>query len=188
MLLKDINEIWGIPISEIKRLGKRYKLISVCIYLFDMLLIVLSSVYMFYAGSAVNNYMFIVICASLLSVLMLNIIGNPEKCRSYIFYKKNKSLKIEVLTLYVGLYNMESILYCSNYKRLKKKDSIKDYEELMLSACREDSIFSKRIGNLLSKFTENTSDDMFEIKAKFIVRGKKYYLIGFESDEDILSS
>ena len=56
----------------------------------------------------------------------------------------------------------------------------------MLSACREDSIFAKRLGNLLSKFTVS-EDDMIEIKAYMLKKGKKYFLLSFD-DEDMKES
>lgn len=183
MLLKEFKELWGIPLEEIKKQGKKYKIYSWLVYVIDFTMMIICGIYMFKNGSSFSNCVFATIFITLLSFMLLNIVINPERWRAYLFYKKHKSLKVVEMSLFLKADNMRSILYCSNYKRKKLNGSILDYKEFMLSACCEDSIFSRRLGTLLSKFTVN-DEDMTEIKAYMLQKGKKYFLVGFK-DEDV---
>ena len=183
MLLKDMNELWGIPLEDIRRKGKKYNIYSLLIYLLDMFLIIFCGLYMFKNGSSFSICVFVTICVTLLSFLLMNIFINPEKWRAYIFFKKHKNAKILEMRLYLGKDNMKSVLYCSNYSRKKLNATVCDYKELMLSACREDTVFSKRLGNLLYKFTVD-EDGMELVNTYMIKKGKKYFLIGFNDDLD----
>lgn len=183
MLLKEWKELWGIPLEDIKRQGIKYKIYSLFVYILDIMMILICGAYMYRKGSSFNICVFVTILITLVSFMLLNIVVNPEKWRAYLFYKKYKNLKVIETTLYLQVDNMKSILYCSNYKRKKLNGSISDYKELMLSACREDSIFAKRLGNLLSKFIVN-EDNMIEIDTYLVKKGRKYFLIGFKDEED----
>lgn len=182
MLLKDFDELWGIPLEGIRKQGKKYKIYSTCVYVVDILMILFCGAYMFTTGSSYSAYIFATVFITLLNFMILNIVINPEKWRAYLFYKKYKRYKVIEMTLYLHYDNMKSILYCSNYKRKKINASELDYKELMLSACREDLVFSKRLGKLLSKFTVQ-EEDMLEVKTYMLEKGKKYYLIGFNYEE-----
>ena len=182
MILKEFNNLWGIPLDEVRKQGRKYKTYSWIIYVLDILMTIGCGIYMFKTGASFNICVFITILITLVSFMMLNVVINPEKWRAYLFYKKHKRQEVVEMTLFVKEDNMKSMLYCSNYKRKKLKGTISDFQELMLSACREDSIFAKRLGNLLYKFTVN-EDGMTEIKAYMLKRGKKYFLLSFD-DED----
>ena len=177
-MLKDFKELWGIPLDEIKRQGKKYKIYSVIVYALDIILILLCGIFMFKRGSSFNTCIFATVCVTILSFLVLNIVINPEKWRAYLFYKKYKSYDVITMSLYLHEDNMKSILYCSNYKRKKSKSTVSDYKEMMISACCEDSVYAKRLGKLLSKFTVN-DEGMSEVKTYMLKKGKNFYLIGF---------
>lgn len=186
MILKDFNNIWGIPLDEVRKQGRRYKTYQWIIYILDILMTVVCGIYMFKTGASFNICVFITILITLVVFMMLSVIINPEKWRAYLFYRKNKRQEVVEMTLFVKEDNMKSMLYCSNYKRKNLKGTISDFQEVMLSACREDSIFAKRLGNLLSKFTVN-DDGMVEIKAYMLKKGRKYFLLSFD-DEDVKES
>lgn len=180
MLLREHNNIWGIPLEDIKKQGRKYKLYSTLIYIFNFLLIVFSGVYMFKNGSSFSTCVFATIFIALLSFMFLNLMINPVKWRAYLFFKKYRNYKIVEVSLLLKPEDMKNMLYCSNYKRKKDNGTISDYKELMLSACCEDSIFSKRLGNLLYKFNIEEDNGTTEVKAYMIAKRKNYYLIGFE--------
>lgn len=182
-MLKDFKELWGIPLDEIKKQGKKYKTYSLVIYALDIGLIFLSGFFMFKNGSSFSTCVFTTVFITILSFMLLNIVINPEKWRAYLFYKKYKNYKVETMTLYLKEDNMKSILYCSNYKRRKNNGSTSDYKEMMISACCEDSVYAKRLGKLLSKFTIN-SEGMTEVKTYMLEKGKSFYLIGFYEEAD----
>lgn len=180
-MLKDSKELWGIPIETIRQLGKKYRVYCFIVYSLDVLLMLFAGIYMFNNGSDFNTCVFATIFISLLSFMILNIIINPEKWRAYLFYKKYRSLKVEEYTLYLNANNIKSILYCVNYKRKKENGTMLEYKDLLLSACREDSIFAKRIGVLLSRFTKN-EEDKEEMVVYMLNKGKKYFLVGIKDD------
>lgn len=181
MLLREFSELWGIPLDEIRKQGRKYRIYSSIIYVVDFILVIISGIYMFRKGSSFSNCVLATVFITLLCFMILNLVINPVKWRAYLFYRKHKNCSVKEVPLYLKVDNMRSILYCSNYKRKKLNGTIPIYKELMLSACCEDSVYSKRLGKLLVKFKEST-DGTEEVKAFLLRRGRRTFLIGFKDD------
>lgn len=179
VILKEEKEIWGIPTDELRKQGRKYRIYSGVVYILDIISMIVCGVYMYRNGAQFNTCVMVTIAITLLSVMLVNVVVNPEKWRAYLFYKKHKRQEVIKMKLYLKPENMSSILYCAGYKRKKEDGTMQEYQELMLSACCEDSVYAKRLGSFLHKFTTKV-DDLEECKARFVVNGKKYYLIGFE--------
>ena len=179
MLLKDFNNLWGIPLDSVRKQGRRYNIYTILIYILDIFAMLICGAFMYRSGTSFNMCVTITFLIAVICFMTLALVRNPEKWRAYVFYKKFKKKEVIEVTLFVKEASMKSILYCANYKRVKMVDSVSACQDAMLSACREDSIYSKRLGTLLSKFTLN-DEGTVEIKAYFIKHGKKCYLISFE--------
>lgn len=181
-MLKEYEKLWGIPLETIKQLGKKYKKYSFIVYTCNFIIMILCGVYMFNNNSSFSTCVFATISISLLSFLSLSLFINPEKWRAYLFYKKYKNLEVREYTLYLDEDNMKSILYCANYKRKKENGSMSDYAEFFLSACCEDSIYSKRLGTLLSRFA-NKDNTKNQLVVYMLNKGKKYFLIDIKNEQ-----
>lgn len=178
--LMNFSNLWGLPLDVIKSQGRSYRLKTSFVYILDIIVTIICAVYLFISNVVFSHCIFVVMLITLVSSAILSIVRNPERWRAYLFYKKFRKFEVIEMTLFVKEDNLKSILYCSNYKLYNSKEGISNLQDLMLSACREDSVYAKRLGVLLSRFTVN-EEDMTEIKAYMVKKGKKYYLISFST-------
>lgn len=180
MLLKDFKALWGIPTIHLKEYSKKYRLYSAILYLADVLAVFGITAYMFNKGISYRAYGFVLLFICILFHFIFNQLLNPEKWEAFRFYKSNEKCTIVRKSYAVDANNLYSILYIVGYKRLKQNKEVEDYKELILSACCENSKYSKSIMKYLQKY-ENPSGN---VTCFIITKGKSPYFIDFDYSEE----
>lgn len=176
MILSDLETVWGIPIISLKEYAKKHRLYSIILYLFDFLLVSVLVFAMYKKGSSFQTYMFIMVLVCIFIMMLSNTYLNPIKWQAYKFYRKFKNYNVEEVYYNVDANKLFSVIYCTGYKRVKADKSMEYYQEVMLSACCEDSYYAKNLMKYLSKYK---SEENIGVKVLVITKNKKQYFIDF---------
>jgi Ca2+/Na+ antiporter len=180
MKLKESQTLWGIPITHLKEHSKKYRLYSSLLYLLDIVLIVLLTLYMYYNNVNYQSYGFLIVVVCLFVHFTTYSFLNPDKWEAFKFYKKYSDCELITKTYDLDEEKMFSMLYCLAFKRLRQGKSFETYKELMLSACCEDTRNAKKLMKYLQKYESESGT----LTCRIIIKGKSQYFIDFVNEDN----
>lgn len=182
MRLKESQTLWGIPIVHLREYSKKYRLLTLLLYLFDIIVVVGLTYYMYNKQVSYNTYGFVIVGVCLGVHFITYSFLNPEKWEAFKFYKRHLNDKLIKKTYSVDETRLYSVLYCIAYKRLRQGKSIETYKEFMLSACCENVSNSKSIMKYLRKYEAIDGN----LTCYIIQHGKKEFFVGFPNDIEVV--
>lgn len=149
--LQNADSIFGLTMSLVKTGATRYKVITSVCYIFDLLLIVASSISLWLKGSPVFMVELAFVIAILVNVLAVTLTGqdNIEAYRLFLKYKKKE---VEEKTYKLDAEKLYSVLFASGYKKIKPDLKIDAYKEALNSACMQNMKYAKKVCKNLSKY------------------------------------
>lgn len=178
MKLKDSQTLFGVPIVHLREHSKKYRLRSSLLYVFDLLLVFGATAYMFFNNVSYEAYGFVLvaICITINFIMFFKL--GVETWEVFKFFKKYSNCEVVNKKYDVTGEVLYSVLYCTGYKRLKQNLSLKEYEELMLSACCENVKYANSLMKHLAKYESESGN----VECYVISKGSKQYLIDFVSN------
>lgn len=179
MKLRDLQKLWGIPIVYLRECSKRYRVFSIILYSFDIVLVVALTALMYSYNINYNIYGVVLVTICLFVHFISYAKLNPDKWEAFRFYKRNSDCSIVEKSYAVDEQKLYSILNHMGYKKLKKNCSFEEYKESILSACCENTKNSYRFMKYVKKY-ENESGNLICL---IIEKGKKKFFIDFKCED-----
>lgn len=176
MTLKDLGTLWGNPVIKLKEYAKKYRVGSTILYLLDVIIFGVLLFFMYTQGTSFKIYMFVMVMFVCIFTMVFNLYLNTAKWSAFKFYRKYKNSKLKVKKYKVTAKNLYTIIYCTNYKRLKQDKEYEDYLEMIINACNEDMYYSKNIMKYLSRYEDEETGNL---EVYVIERGKHIYFIDY---------
>lgn len=177
--MKEVEELWGIPVVKLAEYGKKYKWLSVLIYIINVVSMLLAVYLMYINGSSFQVYIFVLVLICIVVIAWFNVVLSPNRWAAYRFYKIHYNDKVERKTYNVTAEQLYNVLYCSKYRRLKLGKSLDYYKDLMLSACCEDSTYSAKFMKYIDKY----ADESGNLSLIICRNGRKLFFINFVEEE-----
>lgn len=151
MRVRDLDSIFGIPVSLLKTQTTRYNVSIVLCSVLDVLLIVVSGVLLFLNGDPSSFIKASVIVAVVVNILLITLTSG-ENTEAIYFYKSHKRDKVVAKTYDIDASKLYSVLFCSGYKGIKAEQSLDKYKEALNSACLRNKKYSKKLYKYLSRY------------------------------------
>lgn len=176
MKLREMRTIWGIPITTIKEHAKIYKRWITVMYLFDIVVLSLITLYLFNKSMGFFWYIGAIVVFTLLCNLVITNVSHASKYEAFKFYRTCKNCDVYEKQYNISNEQLYSVLYCAGYKRLKTGKTSSEYVDALCLLCCEDRSNSGRIMKYLNKYKD---DEKFTLKCLVLKKGRREYLVDF---------
>lgn len=177
MKVKDLQSVFGIPVDELKRHGKRYRIIILLLYLFDAVAIFGSTAYMFFHGVQYQWYWYVLVLICIVVNIAVDRFLGVEKYMVYKFYSKNLQRDIVENRYVVDVKDMRSIVHSLGQKPVDDS-TIQSLQPCVIAACAKNVLNSYRFMTKMSKLEA----DCGNVVCRVFGRGGKQYFVDFVTD------
>lgn len=176
-MLRDLKEIFGIPVDKLVEYEKTYKFFSLSIYIGDFLLILISTAILYEIGASFEAYGFVIVSVALIFYWLTTHLLKPELHNIFKLYKKYGDSILITEKYDVNENELRNIIYSAGYHFVKRNGSIAYYKELMLSLCKDNIKYSSKLIQYLRKYKSDKGIECISINC-----GDTSYFINFKEE------
>lgn len=184
MILKEMNELWGTPIANLKAYYKKFLINATIFYGVCALILGIITLIMAKKGATSETYLVMAIVYTVSMMGYSVVFLNYDKFQASKFYRRHRNDEVVEVFYNVTTNNLFTVLYCC-CKRVKAEKTTYDYYlDLMLSLCNEDMFNARTIMKYLMKYE---SEESAETISLYVIKKKKrQYLVGISNTAKIV--
>lgn len=157
MQLSDADSVFGLSMPLVKKGSSKYRITFIMCVLLDLLLVIASSISLWYKGSPILVIELAFIVAIFINLLSM-LLTNGDNREAYVIYLRCKRRKIQVKTYDIDAEKLYSVLFVSGYKKIKPNLTIDAYKEAFNSACIQNKRYSVRLLKNLAKYESESGN------------------------------
>lgn len=184
MKLKNVQEIWGIPISIIQERTKIYRRWVMCVYLINLIFVSVITIALSNFNSPLWLYTLVVLILVLASNIIIETVSRASNYEAFKFYRRLDETEVHEKQYSITREQLYSILYCLHYKRLNPDSDMLGYCDSLFILCYEDKYNAKKIMKYLSKY-EAHNDEVVTLRCTVLNSHGNEYLVAIPYCADI---